>query len=139
MRTAIDTNILSALWGGEVSARQISATLHAASSAGSLVICPVVYVEARGHREATKQFVEQFLDLARIDVDWDLDRPVWQLAAAKFEQYAQRRRKYGSGENKRLPADFLIGAHASLEADRLLTLDRRRYGTDFPELNLVEV
>jgi hypothetical protein len=72
-----------------------------------------------------------------IAIDFDLGEDVWQLAATSFAAYAFRRRRSAGGSAKRLPADFVIAAHAVLKADRLMTLDANRYGTDFPNLRLI--
>ena len=136
MRTAIDTNIISALWSGEPTAHGIAATLTEAQSLGGLVICPAVYAELRAYPGATAEFVNGFLSDTNIIVDWTLDAALWQLTANRFSTYAERRRTHSS-QPKRLLADFLVGAHALLQADRLMTLDRGRYEKDFVELVLV--
>jgi len=138
MKTAIDTNIVSALWGGEPSAAQIPGLLDGARAMGALVISPVVYVELRAYPTATEAIVDRFLEANRIEIDWLIEREIWELAAERFERYANRRRRQGGGEAKRLTSDFLIAAHAIVRADRLITLDQRRYRADFPELTLVE-
>lgn len=138
MRTAIDTNILSALWGDEPSARQISAVLRAATGTGALVIHPIVYVEARGHPQASETVINAFLEETRITVDWSGGQEIWLMAAERFERYERRRRRQGVSEPKRFLADYLVAAHALVRADRLVTLDQRNYRTDFPELILVE-
>lgn len=138
MRTAIDTNILSAIWGGESSAAQLPSILDKAATTGALAIAPAVYVELRAYPTATAAVVDRFLETMRVETDWILEREVWELAAERFEQYASRRRRQGAGEVKRLSSDFVIAAHALLRADRFVTLDQRRYRTDFPELILIE-
>lgn len=138
MRTSIDTNILSALWGGEPSAAQIPAVLDQAAGAGGLIMSAVAYVELRAYPTATETVVDRFLETMRIETDWTIERDIWELAAERFVQYANRRRRQGGGEARRLTSDFVIAAHALLRADRLITLDQRRYRTDFPELILVE-
>jgi predicted nucleic acid-binding protein len=139
VRTAIDTNILSAIWGKEARADDIADFLDRARSQGVLVISPIVYMEARAHPSVTEAEMHRFLTTSRIEVDWTLGQPVWLLAGERFEQHAHRRRRQAAGDGKRFPADFLVGSHALLHADRLVTLDQRIYRTDFPELTIVEL
>ena len=137
MRTALDTNVLSALWSGEPSARRIESALFKARKDGGLVICAPVYCELLAYPSATRQFVREFLDETGILVDFPLDEQVWQGAASAFVAYAERRRRSHGGSPKRLLVDFIIAAHALLQADRLMTLDASRYKQDFPKLRVV--
>jgi predicted nucleic acid-binding protein len=104
---------------------------------GGLVICGPVYAELLAHPKASERFVDEFLTTTRVEVDFVLEEPLWREAAGRFAAYARRRRRSGGGQPKRLLVDFLIGAHAFLRADRLLTLDPRRYAEDFPKLRLL--
>ncbi len=137
MRTALDTNIISAIWSGSASAVQIAATLAQAANEGALVICAPVYVELRAYPNMTSKYLERFLAHTRVEVDFLIDAPVWRETAQRFADYARRRRKSTGGEAKRLLVDFIIGAHASLQADRLYTLDPHRFNKDFPKLRLI--
>lgn len=138
MRTAIDTNVLSALWGRESPAVRISQVLDEAKLRGGVMISPVVYMEARANPYIAEADMDRFLTATRVTVDWMLEREVWELATERFVGYARRRRRQGGGEARRFPADYLVAAHALLRADRLVTLDQRSYRADFPELILVE-
>jgi predicted nucleic acid-binding protein len=136
VRTAIDTNILSALLTGEVNAAEIGQLLDTAGDRGGLVVCPIVYVELRAVPGAVVSLIDAFLERTSIVVDWNLDKEIWSLAAERYHKYAIRKRKQKMGEPKRLIVDFIVGAHALLRADVLLTLDPRPYRRDFPELSL---
>lgn len=136
MRTAIDSNVISALWSREPLASQMADLLGQAQSQGGLVICAPIYAELLAHPKATAEFVDEFLGNASIVVDFVLDEPVWREAGRRFAAYAHRRRRSKGGAPKRLLVDFLVGAHASLSADRLLTLDASRYKHSFPGLRL---
>jgi predicted nucleic acid-binding protein len=137
MRTAIDTNILSALWSGEQVAAAVARQLMEAKGKGALLISPVVYAELLAYPNATETFVDTFLSDTGITVAFNLDETVWVDAGRRFARYANQRRKSSPSEPKRLLADFLIGSHAYLQADRLMTLDASRYKQYFPQLKLV--
>jgi predicted nucleic acid-binding protein len=137
MRTAIDTNVISAIWSGEAQAHAIVRDLQEAQAQGGLAISPVAYAELRAYPRASAGFVDEFLTSTNIVVDWGLSEEFWLLVADRFSRHAERRRKSKAPGTKRLLADFMIAAHAVTHADRLMTLDRQRYHRDFPELTLL--
>jgi predicted nucleic acid-binding protein len=136
VRTAVDTNILSALWSSEPLASQVAAQLADAHARGGLVVCAPVYVELLAHPSATQHFVDEFLAETGIAVEFEIEESVWRQAGKSFAAYAHRRRRSAGGSAKRLVVDFLVAAHAQLRADRLMTLDASRYHRDFPQLRL---
>lgn len=137
MRTALDTNVISALWSNEPSAARISIQLSEAYNAGGLVISAPVYAELQAHPASGSRLADSFLRETGVVVDFVLDEDVWRLTAKTFAAYADRRRRSGGGLPKRLLVDFVIAAHALLHADRLMTLDPSRYKQDFPQLHIV--
>lgn len=139
MRTAVDTNIILALWSAEPLAGRAEAALMKARKAGSLVICGVVYAELAAHPNSTANFVTDFLRNTEIEADFSTTEAMWNHAAIANARQAERRRKLGKREPKRLVADFMIGAHAVVAADRLLTADINRYKSSFPHLVLMDL
>jgi predicted nucleic acid-binding protein len=137
LRTALDTNVLSALWSREPVSIGLPGRLGEARNRGALVVSPVVYAELLAHPKADRSFVDSFLDDTGIVVDFHLERDIWLDAGGRLARYAAQRRKSGPDQPKRLLADFVIGSHALLHADRLMTLDIARYRRYFPELNII--
>lgn len=137
MRTAIDTNVLSALWSSEPLAQDIARRLGDAKTEGGLVVGAPVYAELLAYPNATESFVNGFLADTGVAVDFELQEPVWLEAGRRFARYAKRRRRTAHVGPRRLLADFIVGSHALTQADRLMTLDPKRYKQDFPELKLV--
>lgn len=136
MRTALDTNILSAIWSNEPVAAKLAQHLMEAKRDGAVVISAFVYSELLAHPHASEAFVRRFLEESGIDMDSRLLEEIWTLAGSRFGTYAERRRMAKGESPRRILADFLVGAHAVLQADRLMTLDTAFYGRNFPQLRL---
>lgn len=136
MRTALDTNILSLVLSGAPTSAMIVAELLRVRTQGALVISGPVFVELSAVPGINFERTEKALKESSITVDFDLGEDVWRFAAGRFSAYAIRRRSSG-GSPKRLLVDFVIGAHALLKADRLMTRDANRYAQDFPNLRLI--
>lgn len=137
MRTAIDANVISAIWSREPSAEKAIAQLGEAKAEGALLISPVVFAELLAYPGATEAYVRKFLEDTGVVVDLELVERVWTETGLRFARYSARRRRSTGEGPRRLLADFLVGAHALVQADRLLTLDARVYRQDFPELRLM--
>ena len=137
MRTALDTNVLAAIWGNEPSVPILLPKLGRAESEGALLICPLVSAELHAHPWVSAQDLDRLLESTRIAADTRVEQQVWREAGLRYRSYSERRRRSGGGSPRRLLADFVIGAHALLQADRLLTLDSEIYARNFPELILL--
>jgi predicted nucleic acid-binding protein len=137
MTTAIDTNVVVALWDKDPALNLAAQTaLEAAFNRGGLVVSAPVFAELMAAPGRTESFVNSFLEETGIAVEWDLGEGVWRSAGRAFQHYAERRRKQRDPGGRRILADFLIGAHAQTRSYRLLTLDERLYTVAFPTLTI---
>jgi hypothetical protein len=135
MTTAIDTNILVALWNEDDSLNTLArSALDAALGRGSLVIAAPVFAELLAAPSRDEAFLDSFCRETGISVDWNLDEVIWRTAGRAFQLYVARRRKQRGSGQRRILADFLIGAHAIQNGFRLLTMDHRLYRAAFPRL-----
>jgi predicted nucleic acid-binding protein len=135
MTTAVDTNVVIALWDKD-SALSLAAqtALDAAFNRGTLVAAAPVFAELIAAPGRSETFVNSFFEETGIAVDWELPEQVWRLAGRAFQAYAERRRKQRDAGARRILADFIIGAHASANGFRLLTLDDGLYRSSFSTL-----
>ena len=137
MRTAIDANVVSAIWGDEPRSSEMIELLETAELEGGLVICGAVFAELLAYPGASMKTVSDFLADNRVIAEFEMTQEIWIATGNAYASYANRRRKSAGGEPKRLLVDFIVGTHASIRADRLLTLDRSRYARGFPDLQLL--
>ena len=130
MITAVDTSvILDVLADDPRFASPSEAALRQAALEGKLVVCDCVVAEVFPAIHDGDSFAEFFgdwrLEYSAIDFESAL------LAGHYFSIYLSR-----GGEAKRVLPDFLIGAHASVAADRLLARDRGYLRDYFTSLDL---
>ena len=138
MTTAIDTNILVALWNEDDTLNtQARAALDEALGRGGLVISGPVFAELLAAPTRNESFLDAFCNETGIAVDWELNEAIWRSAGRAFGAHASRRKKRRDSGARRILADFLIGAHAMQRGYRLLTLDDHLYRSAFPRLSIV--
>ena len=131
MITAVDTNVLLDVFGADPKFSPASAeALRHCLREGALVVSEVVWAEiatvfgdAGRFRDAMHKLPASFL-------------PMTEEAGIKAAE-AWRRCRAGGGPRNRIAADFLIGAHALVAADRLLTRDRGFYRRYFAGLRVI--
>ena len=132
MISALDTNVLlDILLPNERFYHLSAVALERAANEGSLVICDLVYAELCANF-ASRDQCDEFLDGNGIRTE-PLGRAASFLATRGWRMY----RLQGGKRNRILP-DFLIGAHAQVQASRLVSRDRGFYQDMFPSLVLFD-
>ena len=132
MITAVDTNVLLDVFLADVKFGQVSGQcLREALQLGVVVACDTVWAETMAvfhdQRDCDNALRELGIRFS----------PMNQQAAAKAGVIWKKYRS-GGGKRARMVADFLIGAHASVQCDRLLTRDRGFYGRFFNDLQVID-
>ena len=132
MITAVDTNVLRDVFGADPTFGERSrVALRSCLEEGQLVACDLVWAEVTAAFGSGRLAATALTD-AQIEFS-PVTATAAQAAGTAWLTYRER-----GGTRDRLIADFLIGAHAVSEADRLLTRDRGFYRSYFRRLRILD-
>lgn len=130
MRTALDSSVVILLQRRQAGWEAWREALTQAATEGPLLINPIVFAECSAGFASAEIALREF---SGIQIYYD---PIAPEAAYLAGRIFLRYRREG-GPRQHLIPDFLIAAHATVQAERLAAIDRgylRRY---FPHLPLL--
>ena len=130
MITALDSSVIWAIVKHEPGQDLVMQTLISAASEGPVVISPIAFAElAPSSPDASS--LQDFL--GRLDILFDpISAEAAHLAGSTFKLYRQ-----AGGPRQQILPDFIIAAHAKIQANRLAALDKGYFRKWFPDLPIL--
>jgi len=155
VKTAVDTNAFLALLYDDDYATESEQALRSAYRDGRLVTMPMVYAELAAANQfssiaALDTFLEDFSvsviepsrdalfragEAFNIYTDWRSNGLQCPSCGATQEIHCEKCNDNLS-PRQHIAADFLIGGHAAMDADSLVTFDSSFYESYFPEVDV---
>ena len=128
MITAVDTNVLLDVFlPCERYGQQSRKRLADAYDAGAVIVCDLVYAEL-APAFPDQPSLDEALQQIGVRVS-SINSSIAFEAGLRWKRYRSR-----GGPRTRIITDFLIGAHAVVEANVFLTRDRGFFSSCFPDL-----
>ena len=132
---AIDSSVLIDLLADGPHADAAEACLRQCLSAGPVVVCDVALAEICG---ALRDGAEALAVLEDMSIRFSPLEAKSALRAGEMQRrYRQRNDGQRQGSTRRAAPDFLIGAHALLQCNGLITRDDRFFRDYFKGLKLI--
>jgi predicted nucleic acid-binding protein len=137
VRIAVDTSVILDVLTGDAGFGQSSReALRQAYDDGALVVCDIVWAEVRAHFPEEAPFAEA-MNILGLQFD-PLKAGTAAQAGALWRAQRRAAKASGVGREGRVIADFLVGAHASLQAEGLLARDRGYFRSHFKGLRVID-
>jgi predicted nucleic acid-binding protein len=127
---AIDSSVLIDIIGADARADAAAAAVEDALARGPVVVCEVVLAEVVAGLGQSAVVVDRLEDTG---IEF---LPLEQRAAARAGEMQRRYRQRGGAHGRTVP-DFLIGAHALLQCQGLITRDAGFFRDYFKGLKVI--